>query len=125
MKRTLQGQITILDYMEAVENQKRLSIHGGNCYRCVFEESHRCRNNWNKPCPDGMQFEEYTGSKVKQCIGATMEIFQDGYMHCPILETEGMGCVWCMERLKEDKSFFRYDPSQNYERNPRWEKSLS
>lgn len=46
-----------------------------DCYKCVYEISHRCRNNWNKSCPEGMEFEEYTGSKVKQCIGATMEIF--------------------------------------------------
>lgn len=96
----------------------------GDCFRCLMLESHRCGNRWigDKPCPDGMQFEEYTGSKVKQCIGATMEIFQDGYMHCPILYTEGMGCEWCMEKVREDKSFFQPDPSQNYERVPRWKK---
>ena len=90
----------------------------GDCFRCLMYESHRCRTSWNNSCPDGMEFEEYTGSKVKQCIGATTEVYQDGYIHCPILDC--YGCEWCMERLRADKSFFQPDPSQNYERVPRW-----
>jgi uncharacterized protein YlaN (UPF0358 family) len=90
----------------------------GDCWKCLFEISHRCRNNWNKPCPEGMCYEEYTGSKVKQCLLATVEVFQDGYMHCPVVDC--YGCEYCMERLRADKSLFRYDASQNYERVPRW-----
>jgi hypothetical protein len=118
MKQIQQGQVTIFEYMAAVENQKRLSVHGGDCFRCVFYESHRCRSNWNKPCPDGMQFEEYTGSKVKQCLLATIEVFQDGYMHCPVIDC--YGCEHCMERLRADKTLFRYEASQNWDRVPKW-----
>lgn len=123
MNRILQGQITIFDYMEAMKNQKKVYAHKGDCFKCLFYESHRCQNNWNKPCPDGMQFEEYTGSKIKQCMLATVEVFQDGYMHCPVIDY--YGCEECMKRLKEDKSCFQHDASQNYVRVPRWKECKS
>jgi hypothetical protein len=91
----------------------------GNCFRCVAFESHRCRNQWigDRPCPDGLHYEEYTGSTVKQCLYATVEMFQDGYIHCPIIEE--IGCKECEKRFG-DGSGFVPDDSQNYERKPRW-----
>lgn len=86
-----------------------------NCFRCLYHESHRCRNE--KKCPDGMAYVEYTGSIVRQCLEATTEIYQDGYIHCPILESTG--CVECEKRFG-DGSKWEYDESQNYERKPRW-----
>jgi hypothetical protein len=96
----------------------------GNCFRCVAFESHRCRNQWigDRPCPDGLQYEEYTGSTVKQCLRATVEIFQDGYIHCPIIDE--IGCEQCMERFGDGSKFY-YDESQNYERKPSWRKESS
>jgi hypothetical protein len=76
-------------------------------------ESHRCRNK--AKCPDGLHYEEYNGSVVRQCLGATIEVFQDGYMHCPILDY--LGCEKCMNDFGEGSSFI-YDESQNYERKP-------
>jgi hypothetical protein len=91
----------------------------GDCFRCVAFESHRCRNQWigNKPCPDGLQFEEYTGSNVRQCLCATVEEFQDGYIHCPIIDE--IGCEECMKRFGDGSNFW-HDESQNYERKPKW-----
>ena len=86
-----------------------------NCFRCVMYESHRCCNHNGKACPDGLHYEEYTGSTIRQCLYATVEIFQDGYMHCPIIET--ITCVECMEDFG-DGSGFLPDISQNYERKP-------
>lgn len=85
-----------------------------DCYRCVMYESHRCRAT--KECPEGLQYEEYVGSTVRQCLYATVEVFQDGYIHCPVMEC--MGCKHCMERFG-DGSRYEYDESQNYERKPR------
>lgn len=88
-----------------------------NCFRCVMYESHRCRNE--KTCPEGLHYEEYTGSTVRQCLCATVEVFQDGYTHCPILD-----CIGCEQCLKDfgDGSEFEPDESQNYQREPRWRK---
>jgi ParB family chromosome partitioning protein len=91
----------------------------GDCFRCVYFESHRCANRWvgDRPCPNGKKFIEYTGSEVKQCILATVEIFQDGYMHCPVLDCNG--CEYCYERMEEDGYEFYRDERQNYKRLPR------
>lgn len=86
-----------------------------NCYRCVGYESHRCRNE--KECPDGLHYEEYIGSTVRQCLCATIEVFQDGYIHCPILDS--IGCEQCMKDFGDGSEFY-YDESQNYERKPSW-----
>lgn len=78
-------------------------------------ESHRCRNQ--NTCPEGMSFIEYTGATVKQCLCATVEVFQDGYIQCPIIKS--IGCEECMERFG-DGSDFEHEESQNYERLPKW-----
>jgi hypothetical protein len=64
-----------------------------------------------------MKYIEYTGSTVKQCLDATTEIFQDGYIHCPILDY--IGCVECEKRFG-DGSNWEFDESQNYVRKPGW-----
>ena len=87
------------------------------CCTCVMHESHRCRNE--KTCPEGLHYEEYTGSTVRQCLRATVESFQDGYIHCPILDC--VGCEKCMEDFGDGTDFY-YEESQNYERKPRWKK---
>jgi hypothetical protein len=67
-----------------------------------------------------MAYVEYTGSIVRQCLEATTEIYQDGYIHCPIIDT--IGCIECEKRFG-DGSGWEYDESQNYEREPRWRKN--
>lgn len=88
-----------------------------NCFHCVMYESHRCRNM--RDCPEGLHYEEYTGSAVRQCLCATIEVFQDGYIHCPILDS--IGCEKCTEDFGDGFDFY-HDESQNYERLPKWDK---
>ena len=76
--------------------------------------SHRCRNE--KKCPDGFTYAEYTGSRVRQCLLATVEIFQDGYIHCPVIES--INCEECMKEFGKGSGFL-YEESQNYDRKPR------
>lgn len=85
------------------------------CFHCLYYKSHRCRNE--KSCPEGMMFIEYTGSIVRQCLYATVEVFQDDYIHCPIIEE--IGCAEC-EKKFGDGSNWEYDETQNYERKPEW-----
>lgn len=91
-----------------------VSVKQRRCYYCLMYESHRCQNENN--CPDGLHYEKYKGSTVRQCLCATVEEFQDGYIHCPILEC--IGCGKCMQDFG-DGANFRYDESQNYERKPK------
>lgn len=110
-------QISFFDDEIAREKeQKRIEFEKAmRCYRCLMFISHRCRNN--KECPEGLHYEEYIGSLVRQCLCATVEIFQDGYIHCPILHS-----ITCEECLKKfgDGTDFDFDESQNYERFPEW-----
>ena len=88
------------------------------CFTCVANKSHRCRNThlhmFN--CPDGLSYQLYTGSKVRQCIKATCHHFEDGYVHCPIIDSHG--CEWCFKKLELGDSD-PYDPSQNYDCYPK------
>lgn len=101
-------QTSFFDFVKNPEAEHKI----GDCYRCLFFESHRCRNN--QTCPDGMKFIRYTGSTVKQCILATIEVFQDGYIHCPVLDC--YGCEKCMKETEKDGYEFVRESSQNYER---------
>ncbi len=107
----LEGQMSLLDLLV----NQTININQNNCYHCVMFESHRCINN--KICPEGLHYEEYTGSTVRQCLCATVEIFQDGYIHCPILDE--IGCEECTEDFGDGSDYY-YDVSQNYQRFPRW-----
>lgn len=80
-----------------------------------MHESHRCRNQRDR-CPDRYKYEKYTGSQVRQCLYATIETFQDGYIQCPILEERG--CEWCYEEFEKDDNEFEFIASQNYNRYP-------
>lgn len=104
-------QMSIFDLLP----QKESHIISKDCFRCLYYESHRCRNQ--RFCPDGMRYEEYTGSTIRQCLYATIELFQDGYVHCPVIDC--IGCEVCMEKFG-DGSGYLYDESQNYERLPRY-----
>lgn len=108
-------QISIFD--AEIAAQKEAYEKAMRCYRCLFHESHRCRNE--RQCPEGCHYEEYIGSTVRQCLCATIEVFQDGYIHCPILDS--IGCEECVKNFG-DGSGFKQDESQNYERIPRWKK---
>lgn len=108
----MEGQISIFDLDLVKQIIKRVK---SNCFHCVMFQSHRCRNE--KDCPNGLHYEEYTGSVVRQCLCATTEVFQDGYIHCPILDY--IGCEKCIENFG-DGSNFEHDESQNYERKPQW-----
>ena len=110
-------QISFFDEELAKMEAQRQLVHEKSmrCYRCLMHISHRCRNE--KDCPEGLYYEEYTGSIVRQCICATVEIFQDQYIHCPVLHS--MSCEECMKTFGDGSNFI-YDESQNYKNSPRW-----
>ncbi len=81
-----------------------------NCFTCLYYHSFRCRNE--KACPDGFSYIKWTGEKVRQCLFATTTIYQDGYIHCPVIDY--MTCEGCMEKFERDGPD-PYDKSQNYD----------
>jgi hypothetical protein len=57
------------------------------CRGGIFYQSHDCD-----------KFVEYTGSTVKECLEANVQIYQDGYIHCSLVES--VGCEECMRRFE-------------------------
>jgi hypothetical protein len=87
----------------------------------LYCHSYRCRNE--KSCPKGYKYKEYTGSKVRECIGATTEIFEDGYIQCPVIEC--YGCEKCIEMYGESISNKEKNESQNYDRIARHKRQIT
>ena len=98
---------------QAKAERDRVPERESRCGICVKDMSHRCRALGKKECGD---FEEYTGSTVRQCLLATVEIFQDGYIHCPLVGC--YGCEYCFEETGGEPP--DYERSQNYEKRPYW-----
>lgn len=113
----LEGQISMFEFMLAKTSYNPLKP---NCFKCLYYESNRCRNA--KTCPEGMSFVEYTGSSVRQCLYADTEIYQDGFIHCPVIDC--LGCERCMELFGEGEEYISGE-GNNYERTPRKESNLN
>lgn len=62
------------------------------------DQAHWCRGGIFYPqrvCPDYVQ---YKGSIVQSCLLANVQIFQDGYINCSLLDT--MGCEECYRQFE-------------------------
>lgn len=81
-----------------------------DCFKCLYFKSHRCANK--KICLEGFEYTVYTGEKVRQCLLATVSIYQDGYIHCPVLGC--YTCETCAEAYGDGDNWVR-DESQNYD----------
>ena len=63
------------------------------------EQAHWCRGGIFYPqrmCPN---YEHYEGSKVKECLQANVQVFQDGYISCSLVDH--IGCAECLKRFEE------------------------
>lgn len=60
------------------------------CRGGIFYQTHECE-----------KFVEYDESKsvVKECLDAMVEVYQDGYVQCSLVES--VGCEECMKRFEE------------------------
>ena len=63
------------------------------------EQEHWCRGGSFYPVRGCREFIKYWGQEIRECIGANVQVFQDGYICCSIVDT--MGCEWCYERFKQ------------------------
>lgn len=46
-------------------------------------------------------FVKYKGQQVKECLKCNVQVFQDGYIYCSMVET--MGCEACYEEFQESE----------------------
>lgn len=66
------------------------------------QQSFWCRGGVFYPTKSCRNYEKYEGQSVKTCLRSNVSVFQDGYISCPIVETQG--CQWCWEQLKKQKT---------------------
>lgn len=100
--KTIPGQISIFEiFAESVNHRMTLNEEKKEwlCPKCLYRESHRCVNQTK--CPGGFEFILIETVKVRRCLCASTKIYQDGYIHCPILKCTG--CEEC------EKLFFEHE----------------
>lgn len=63
------------------------------------EQAHWCRGGALYPVRSCQEFIKYWGCEIKECIGENVQVFQDGYIVCSIVNT--LGCEWCYEQFNK------------------------
>lgn len=56
-----------------------------------------CRGGTFYPAAWCEHYVKYTGSHVESCLGANVQVFQDGYIWCSIIDS--IGCEECYKRF--------------------------
>lgn len=63
------------------------------------EQKHWCRGGIFYPVHYCKHFTKYTKCEVRECLKEVVQVFQDGYISCSIIET--VGCEQCYAELME------------------------
>lgn len=63
------------------------------------DQAYWCRGGTTYPQHTCANYVHYEGSKVKSCLLANVQIFQDGYIACSIVDS--IGCEECYRRFEE------------------------
>lgn len=69
------------------------------------EQAHWCRGGVFYPVHYCPEFIKYKGQQIKYCIKEAVQVFQDGYIHCSLVDT--VGCQACYEELMDKEE--RYE----------------
>lgn len=59
-----------------------------------------CRGGTTYPAKKCSYYIEYKGSTVKSCLKCNVQIFQDGYIGCSIIDT--YGCARCYQEFENN-----------------------
>lgn len=60
------------------------------------DQAYWCRGGVCYPTYECGSYEKYTGQRVETCLDANVQVFQDGYILCCLVDT--VGCRQCYER---------------------------
>ena len=63
------------------------------------EQAHWCRGGSFYPSHWCWHYVRYEGQQVKGCLESAVNVYQDGYIYCPLVEC--FGCEECYRRFKE------------------------
>lgn len=63
------------------------------------QQAYWCRGGFFYPVSHCGHFVKYEGQQVRECLGAPVSVFQDGYIQCSLVDT--IGCMRCYERFME------------------------
>lgn len=81
------------------------------CKTCLYWWSSRCPCADEGNCRHGRYYTigycerwvKYEGSQVKDCLRAVVQIYQDGYINCSLLDC--VGCETCMKEWEEIQQY--------------------
>lgn len=62
------------------------------------DQAYWCRGGVTYPTHVCSRYVNYEGSKVRECLKCNVQVFQDGYISCPIVDT--VGCAACYEEFE-------------------------
>jgi len=65
------------------------------------DQAYWCRGGVFYPQSSCEHYVPYEGSKVKSCLEANVQMFQDGYIQCSIVDS--VGCAECYKRLENSR----------------------
>lgn len=63
------------------------------------EQAHWCRGGIFYPTGYCEHYRKYLGSQIKTCLKANVQVFQDGYISCSLIESSG--CEVCYREFEE------------------------
>lgn len=63
------------------------------------EQAHWCRGGVFYPAHYCERFVKYMGSRIEKCLRCNVQVFQDGYMDCCLVET--VGCENCYKEFSQ------------------------
>lgn len=63
------------------------------------DQAYWCRGGVFYPVDRCNEFVEYTGSSVRECLFAMVQVYQDGYIRCSIIDS--VGCQECYTKFME------------------------
>ncbi len=68
------------------------------------QQAYWCRGGMFYPVRHCGHFVKYEGQQVRECLGAPVSVFQDGYIDCSLVDTVGcQECYEVFERKQEDR----------------------
>ena len=65
------------------------------------EQAHWCRGGVFYPVSYCDKFVKYKGSRVENCLRCNVQVFQDGYIDCALVDS--VGCERCYEEFGKEE----------------------
>ena len=79
-----------------------MAIHEATARSRTADIQRGCGGGIMYPAEPCDRYVRYSGQKVKECLKANVQVFQDGYIACSLIDC--YGCDKCMEEFEEGET---------------------